>query len=256
MLTTPVAFASEDASHQQSLVTLNELEKYSDFMRSIDTMCDVGCGTGLDLEWWATRSILDDNENSISLDITCTGIDQLETLSVAKQYDNISYQRGDFEEPPIRKKAFDVLWCHDAFQYAINPLQTLKYFNEMLTPGGMLAIIVPQTTNLVYHKQEFDQMNFQYYNYTLVSLIHMLALSGFDCKSGFFLKKMEDPWINAVVYKSQTKAMDPCTTTWFDLMAADLLPESVESSIKKCGHVRQQDLVLPWLNKSYIDYSK
>ncbi len=256
MLQTPVVFSSAEESHNHSLETLSKLEQYQDFMRSIDTMVDVGCGTGLDLEWWATRTFMDDNDREIPLNIKCTGIDQHHALNIAQRYDNIVYQRKDFEEDPTKKHAFDVVWCHDAFQYAINPLQTLENFRHMLSPDGMLAMSVPQTTNIVYHKQEFDQRDFQFYNHTLVSLIHMLALNGFDCKSGFFQKKPEDPWINLVVYKSRVKPMDPRTTTWFELMETDLLPITAEDSIKKCGHVRQQDLVLQWLDRSNIAYNK
>jgi len=256
MLQNPISFTSIDASHNHSLDTLSVLGQYMDFMLSIDTMCDVGCGTGKDIEWWATRTILDDNDNSIPLDIKCTGIDTAPALTVAQRYPNIIYERRDFENEPVIKEKFDVLWCHDAFQYAINPFKTLSHFYDMLTPGGMLAIIVPQTTNIVYHQQEFNQVDGQYFNYTLVSLIHMLAVSGFDCKTGFFKKNIEDPWLHAVVYKSDISPMDPKTTRWIHLMEKELLPRSADNSIVKCGCVRQRDLVLPWLNKSNTDYSQ
>jgi len=256
MLNTPIAFSSDTESHNHSLQTLSELENHADFMLSIDTMADVGCGSGLDLAWWASRTVLDDDERNIPLDIKCIGIDQLKSLSIANQYTNISYQRSDIEAPPNKKANFDVLWCHDVLQYMINPLQVLGYFYDMLTPSGMLAVAIPQTTNIVYHKQEYNQMDFQYYNYTMVNLIHMLSMSGFDCKSGFFKKSFEDPWLHAIVYKSEFGPHNPRTTRWFDLLEKELLPESVERSIIKCGHVRQQDLVLPWINRSYTSFAE
>jgi hypothetical protein len=78
----------------------------------------------------------------------------------------------------------------------------------------------------------------------------MLALSGWDCKSGFFKKNSIDPWINAVVYKSAHKPMNPKTTTWYQLSEMKLLPDSAETSIFAHGELQQQDLVLPWLDHS------
>jgi len=256
MLVNPIVFSSENQSHAHALETLDMLGSYIDFMRSINTLCDVGCGSGKDLEWWATRTIDDDNNIAIPLDIKCTGIDILPKLTTESLYSNVSYEKRDFEKSPKQKAEYDVLWCHDAFQYAVNPLGTLKNFHKMLTKDGMLCIVVPQATNIVYHKQEFDQQNGQFFNYTIVSLIHMLAVSGFDCNAGFFKKNFEDPWIHAIVYKSKHKPMSPRTTTWFDLMEKGLLPASAEESINRCGYVRQRDLVLPWLDRSNRDYGQ
>lgn len=256
MLENPIAFGSADDSHRHSLETLNHLERYQDFMRSINTMCDMGCGEGYDLEWWATRTILDDEDNQVPLNINCTGIDLHHGLQIARLYKNVTYEHRDFEDPNIGNKRFDVIWCHDAFQYAINPFQTLKNFYNLLTPGGMLASAVPHNTNVIYHKQEFDQPDFQYYNYTLVSLIHILAVSGFECKTGFIKKEFEDPWIHAIVYKSEHEPMNPKNTSWWDLYERDLLPESAEQSLYKRGYLRQRDLVLPWLDRSMRDYGQ
>ena len=256
MLGNPISFSSDDASHTHSLDTLNLLAQYIDFMRSIDKLCDVGCGDGKDLAWWATRTIDDDDDEAVPLNISCTGIDVLPSCKPASTYKNIRYERHDFEMDPFKTNEYDVLWCHNAFQYAITPIATLANFNKMLKNDGMLGIVVPQTTNVVYHKQEYDQLNGQYFNHTLVSLIHMLALLGFDCKSGFFKKNFEDPWLHAIVYKSKHAPMDLRTTKWTDLLEKDLLPSSAEASINRCGYVRQRDLILPWLDKSNRDYGQ
>ncbi len=85
-----------EKSHAHSLETLNILYEYDDFMESINTLVDLGCGQGLDLEWWATRTTRDDNPKP--LNIKCTGVDILSSLPVAKKYPNITYQLLDFEE--------------------------------------------------------------------------------------------------------------------------------------------------------------
>jgi SAM-dependent methyltransferase len=254
MLEYPIVFGSSYESHQHSLNTLNALFEYDDFMQSIDSLVDLGCGEGLDLEWWATRETRDENPEPLNID--CVGIDVRPDLTVAREYPNIVYERQDFERPYKGNRKFDVAWSHNAFQYALDPFVTLRNVYNMLNPGGMFVLIVPQTTNMVYNQQAFEQLDGVYHNYTLVSLIHLLAVSGFDCHSGFFLKNPEDPWLHAVVYKSEHEPQDPRTTRWFDLMDLKLLPETAEKSINLCGHVRQKDLILPWLTKSMIDYSQ
>lgn len=242
------AFKNDQESHAHSLRTLEALFEYDDFMLSVQTLADMGCGSGLDLEWWATRTTRD--EQQMPLNIRCTGVDVTETLHMAQRYSNISFARADFESALITKSKFDVIWCHNSFQYAINPLQTLANWHGILNDDGMLVLILPQTTNIVNNKQEFVQLDQTFYHWTLVNLIHVLALSGFDCRDGFFQKNRNDPWLHAAVYKSQHQPMDPKTTTWYELCEKKLLPASGETGVFRHGFLRQEDLVLPWLDKT------
>jgi SAM-dependent methyltransferase len=247
-------FQSPQQSHAHSLQTLELLYEYDDYMESISTMCDMGCGTGLDLEWWATRTTRDDNPRP--LDIHCTGVDLNSRLDLKQQYRNMRFQKRDFENLGEEfDRRFDVIWCHDAWQYVIDPFQTLRHWWDHMNPDGMLVLIVPQSTNIEYNTQVFDQLDYCYYNWTLVSLMHMLATSGFDCSTGHFLKNPEDPWIHAAVYRSTNSPRDPRTTRWYDLVDAGMLPESAAASIRRHGYLRQRDLVLTWLDRHARSYA-
>jgi SAM-dependent methyltransferase len=247
-------FRNHEESHAHSRQTLDWLYEHDDFMASIDTLVDLGCGAGLDLEWWATRTTRD--ENPKPLDINCTGVDLADKLSVAHKHKNIVYQRNDFETQihTPKKKKYDVLWCHDAFQYVINPLETLKQWHSIAAPGAMLCLIVPQTTNIEYRNLSVIQ-NVGFHHYTLVNLIHMLAVSGWDCNAGFFLKRPDEPWLHAIVYRSDIGPQDP-KISWHKLADLGLLPESAVQSINKHGFLNQRDLVLPWLDKNLIWYGQ
>lgn len=248
-------FSSPESSHAHSLLTLNALYEYDDFMMSVKKIADLGCGAGLDLEWWATRTTRDDVPKP--LNITCYGIDLVESLPIAHKYRNIQFQRQDFEQPIVTdKKKFDVLWCHDAFQYVINPFDTLSNWWNVLDENGMLALILPQSVNMEFNTQAFDQRDGCYYNWTTVSLIHALAVSGFDCRDGFFRKEPDDPWLHAVVYKSNHAPMDPRKTSWYQLADLNLIPESATASVTKYGLVRQRDLTLPWVDGSLHWYGR
>jgi len=243
-------FKNLEDSHRHSLETLNLLSEYDDFMLSINSVADMGCGLGKDIEWWATRTTRD--ERAAPLDIKCQGIDILDSLPIARQYSNLTYQKVDFEDrvktPP--DQTFDILWCHDAFQYAVNPIQTLINWRNISSAGAMLAIIVPQTTNIHQRYFDFSQRDGCFHHYTIVSLIHMLALTGWDCRAGFFKKTPDDNFIHAVVYKSDQEPRDPKTTKWYDLANAGLLPDSAAQIVNSIGFLQQKELFLPWLDKS------
>lgn len=248
-----IKFRNPQESHQHSLEVLNELYHHADFMESVGSVVDLGCGTGLDLEWWATRTTQDDSPQP--LNIKCIGIDLHETLPIASNYKNISYIRGDFETLlSLNGKKFDVAYCHDAFQYVIDPFETLRLWRQLVNPNGMLVLTLPQTTNLEFNREAYDQPSGVYFNWTLVSLIHVLSVTGWDTAGGFFKKSPNDPWLHAIVYRSDSEPLDPKTTSWYNLAEKNLLPQSAISGINKCGYLRQRDLVLPWLDKSLISY--
>lgn len=244
-----MSFSTPGASHNHSLETLNQLYEYDDFMASIRSLVDLGCGSGEDLVWWATRTTRD--ESPLPLEIQCTGIDFYKQSPIKKHYDNITYLAQDFEEPiqPF-PGGFDVLWCHDSFQYAHNPLKTLSQWWHMSSPGAMLYLCVPITQR--FHRRQFDYYlnSGCFYHYSLVNLIYMLATTGWDCRAGFFKQEATQPWIHAVVYKSEHEPLDPKISTWYQLAEMKLVPESADRSIHARGHLNQQDLVLPWIDHS------
>jgi len=243
-------FKTTAQNNRPSLDILNALQEYDEFMESIDTLADLGCGLGADIEWWATRTTREDDPKP--LNIKCTGVDLLDQPFGPRKHKNVSYQCTDFEKNvdlPGNNK-FDVLWCYDAFQYCIDPINTLIRWRDITNDGGMLALTVPTSISVHHRQLAFTQQSGCYYHHTMVSLIHMLALTGWDCASGFFLQKPNDSWIRAIVYKSAQNPLDPKTTSWHTLRELHLLPKSAEESINAHNYLRQQDLVLPWLDHS------
>jgi len=246
-----MTFAHPEDSHLHSLHVLNRLYEYDDFMASIKTVLDLGCGLGDDLAWWATRTTRD--ENPQPLNIRCTGIDLAPELSLTSRHSNVFYQSGDFEDTiPAPPEGFDVLWCHDSFQYAHAPVATLSRWWHLASPGAMLYLAVPVTQRVHRGQLDYHLPSGSYYHYTMVNLIYMLATAGWDCRGGFLRQSPMDPWIHAVVYKSMHAPQDPKTITWHALSELKLLPESADRSIFAHNYLRQQDLVVPWLDHSLM----
>lgn len=243
------SFSSAETSHQHSLETLELFYQYDDFMMSIARVADLGCGQyAKDMIWWSTRYTRDE-DSPRWLKIKTTGFDVFESINVRQ--DNVGYQKADIEkEIAWGGEKFDVLWCHDTFQYLLNPYEALANWRKIAADDSMLVLIVPQTTNMQYNVQEFNMPNGHLYHHTLTSLIFMLGCAGWDTRAGFYKKEPGDKWLHIIAYNSKEKARDPRTTSWYDLADAGLLHDSAVKSINRYGLLRQQDLVVPWLDKS------
>lgn len=240
-------FKDRYASHEHSMRVLDLISMYDGFMDSLTVIADMGAGSGLDINWWATAETRDDPP--VPYNYVCYAIDK----DVSKLTDlpkNVHVIQGNFEDRLV-PRSIDVLWCHDAFQYALNPLATLKNWNAQMSTNGMLCLVVPQTSNYQYNRYMNRVYDGCYFNYNVCNLLYMLAVNGFDCKDSYMYKAPNDPWIHLAVYKTEVEPMDPATTRWYDLAEKGLLHDSLVASIEKYGHLRQEDIVLPWLDRDF-----
>jgi SAM-dependent methyltransferase len=240
---------------RHSLNILNQLREYDSFLDSLKTIADMGCGTGEDITWWATLETRDDPP--VPYNYKCFAVDRDEKkLASVPDLTNIAKINKDFTKSNIFPIKIDLMFAHDCLQYSTNPLETLKNWNGHMNGNGMLVLSVPQHSGVEYNRYYSRSYNGCFYHHTPVSLIYMLAVNGFDCRDAYLLKKFDDPWINLAVYKSDILPQDPNTTTWQDLVELGLLNPTVVESINKHGHLRQEEIVYPWLDKEnyYIDY--
>lgn len=245
-------FSSSQESHRHSLEVLNQLYDHDDFMDSIKSVADLGCGAGHDIMWWATLQTRDDvpvnhNYRCIALDRDIGTFD----YSAPK---NLKLVEGDFEKKAL-SGTVDVIWSHDSLQYAENPAAALRAWNQMLNPGGMCVIIVPRSVNIDLNRWNTLTYPGQPFSFTITNLIYMLAAAGFDCRDGMFMKKPNDPWLYSISYKSDHSPAKTTDTNWYELRDKMLLPESLDSSIQRYGYVRQQDLITRWVDQSITDWS-
>jgi SAM-dependent methyltransferase len=243
-------FANPHLSHDHSLEILNLLYGYDSFLDSLTVIGDMGCGSGLDAAWWATLETRDDppeprNYRVYAVDRTLNKIDD-----EIRATENIRWIEGNFEEYGILPELLDLVWAHDSFQFVTSPLNTLSVWNRQMNNNGMLVMALPQTINYAYNRLTFRTHSYSYYNYNISNLVYMLAVNGFDCSDAYFYKNVETDWIYLAVYKAEGP-MDPSTTSWFDLADKNLLHPSVVDSLNRYGHVRQEDIVYPWLDKDF-----
>jgi SAM-dependent methyltransferase len=245
----------QQSTKRHSLSVLELIQQYDTFLEGIKHVADMGCGAGEDIQWWATLT----NNNPIPepYNFNCFAVDKdaskLAQIPIRK---NLHKVNEAFDKQYLFPVQIELMLAHDSLQYSTNPLHTLKMWNEYMKTNGMLILSVPQHTGIAYDQQYSRGYNGCYIHYNPIMLIYMLAVNGFDCRDAYLLKKFQEPWIDMVVYKSDVLPMNPDTTTWFDLIDKELLHPSMVNSLNANGYLKQEEIVMPWLDKElyFIDY--
>jgi len=227
-----------------------QLELYEEFMDQLEIIADMGSGKGEHSHWWATRTKQDNTPRRY----TVVAIDDKVQLDNRHRASNIRQVRKDFSETGLQKNKVDLIWCYDTFQFATRPFDTLKHWWEIMREDAMLVLGIPQTTFIDdLARWQVYQPAGCYYSWNMVSLIHALAVSGFDCREGFLRQRRHDPMLWAAVYKSKHPPMDLASTNWYDLMEKKLLPTTADDCVMKIGFLRQEFLTVEWLDRQRYD---
>jgi SAM-dependent methyltransferase len=215
----------------------------------------MGCGTGEDAHWWATLENYEDPPQPYNFNVFAVDKDPGK-LAQVPALKNINKICDIYDKENLFPISIDLMWAHDSLNYSTDPLKTLRMWNSYMTTNGMLLISIPQYNGVEYNRYYSRTYNCCYFNYTPTSLIYMLTVNGFDCRDAYLLKKFGDPWIQMAVYKSDVPVMDPETTNWYDLADKNLLHPSIVTSINTHGYLKQEEIVMPWLDKEnyFIDY--
>ena len=245
-----MAFRNSYDSHDHSRGILDLIYGYDSFLDSLSVVADFGCGIGLDVEWWATLETRDDPPEP--RDYLVYAVDKENKIEPhIAELKNVKFIQADFEDDNILPRKVDLLWSHDSFQYATNPLQTLKNWNQQMNVNGMLVLSLPQNVHYNYNRIYNDSYNYSFYNHNIASLIYMLATNGFDCRDAYFYKNTNDPWLYAAVYKSNIAPLNPKTTSWHTLADLNLINDSALASLNSNNFVRSEDLITTWLDKDF-----
>lgn len=233
----------------------NQFREFDSFIESIDTLADFGCGQqGHDVDWWCSLTTRD--EEPSPLNIRVTGVDIHDHCAAAHEHKNARYLKHDIEKPFDSSWKFDLVWCHNTLQYLENPYRALCNWRDTVDDGGALILSVPQNIRLFGRTRLYDQTSHCIHNFTVIQLIHILSLAGWESRGGYYSLDMEEGWITALVYNTNEPVRHPRNTSWYDLAETGLLPHSLELGIEKYGYAREQDLMLEWIDRSKAQVKK
>jgi SAM-dependent methyltransferase len=243
-------FSNAYYSHQHSLEILNLIYGYDSFLDSLTSIADMGCGAGMDAQWWATLETRDNPPEPRNYKVYAVDRDtsQIEP-DVLSANPRIIPIEGNFEDRIVPVNV-DLIWTHDSFQYSKDPFNCLATWRNTLNENGMLVMAIPQDTYMLNNRLVVASHNNQMYSYNALNLMYMLAISGFDCKDAYFYRKENTPWLYAAVYASPHRPLDR-NSTWYDLAERQLINSSVIDTINKYGYAKLQEIVVTWLDKNF-----
>lgn len=243
-------FNSNHKSHEHSLYVLDLIYHYDSFLDSINTICDMGCGAGLDALWWANLTTRDDPPEPHNYRVMAVDRDTSRLDPAIKETSNIIVIERDFEDITLPTRV-DLVWSHDSFQYATNPYKTLCQWNKIMNDSGMLVLMVPEYSGTLNNRIVNRCYSHVLNHFNIVQLIHLLALAGFDCRDAYFYRK--DGWLYAGVYKIK-EPYDFRKTNLYQLVDDGMFSDSACHSIARFGYLRQEDIIYPWLDKNFYQY--
>ena len=243
-------FKNAFESHKHSLKTLNLLYEFDTFLDSLSVVADMGCGDGSDCLWWANLMTRDDPPEPHNYLVYAIDQDLTQLNAQAREHDRIIPIQGNFDTRIIPRKV-DLIWAHDSFHLSRDPLKTLAAWKETMSENGMLVLSIPQTTYFSSEENRIVVKNYshQYYNYNLLNLIYMLAISGFDCNDAYFYRDPGTPWLYAAVYASEHGPLEG-SPTWYDLSDRKLLSPSLINSVQRNGYAKLDEVIVSWLDKN------
>jgi hypothetical protein len=128
---------------------------------------------------------------------------------------------------------------------------------RVMTDYSLLFLSVPQSLDKEYNRLKTKFSQFDRVFYTLPILITHLAMAGWDCRGGYFLKEVNNRDICAVVkpMRDWKESNDPYELNMYDLMDRKVLPESTDDMIKAKGYFDETALMLKWMNGMLTDYN-
>ena len=241
-------FKNAHDSHQHSLDFLSLIYGYDSFLDGITAVADMGCGAGMDVNWWANLETRDDPPEPRNLLVYAVdrNIKQIEPDILTN--DRVFPIEGDIENRLLPRQV-DLIYAHDSFQYARNPMLCLKNWRDSMNINGMLLMAIPQSTYLLNNRLVIEQQNWNWFNHTILSLTYMLAASGFDCRDAYFYRQNNTPWLYVAVYAADV--VIPENPSWYNLADLNLLNDSMVKGLNKYGYLRLEDLTFQWLDRNY-----
>lgn len=232
-------------SHQHSLVTLNYLSMLDDYLSNIKDICVMGAGLGYDAVWWA--SLKSPHGRSYNFNVSAVEMSPPYGLQTVQ---GMQWYFEDFSL--VKLPPQDLIWCHNALHYSLNPIGTLFHWHNLLRNDGLLIVEIPYTLSISEHLQHnmvnVNMSSGVYHVYTMSSLIIQLASAGFDCRNAHFQFDRENKWLRAAVYK--TEDQPKLYNSLYELRETNRLPYCLDAKLNSIDNFNESDLVLEWIDRT------
>jgi len=184
-------------------------------LAGVRRVLDAGCGVGYQSKWFV------DN-----------GIPEVKSLDYEQRtiFEDLDFVEADIINAPFDDGYFDAVWSHHVIEHVSNPVLYLIKLRRLLNPTGQLWITVPQIDSVI----SSGHIN----SYTMSMLIYHLAIAGFNCKSGKFIKQRSH--LRAMVSPSalySPMSFEDADLTLVGLSEKDLFPDEIKRILVETGRV-------------------
>lgn len=130
---------------------------------------DIGCGKGSFLRaFQALRPAW-----------LCAGVEpSREEAALARRNGELEIHEGMFGAVPLERDRFDLVAIMHVLEHVRTPAETIRQMRDVIAPGGLLFVEVPNTTDL---NMFYDLLLFEHlYHFTPETLAWLLAREGFE----------------------------------------------------------------------------
>jgi len=120
--------------HPATSENQQNMEHYGKHMIQHTQVLDVGCGTGMLVNWLRGKGTSAKG---------CTVVQKEINIGKNRYGQDLPIELGDMHELPFGDGTIDAIHCKDVLEHAIAPYIALCEFNRVLKPGGFMLIVQP-----------------------------------------------------------------------------------------------------------------
>lgn len=224
------------------------------FDQSLNVL-DVGCGLGMQAEWWATRRPkLDNDKFGLKASTECHGVDLYP--ADGGLIDKFFFKQEDYHNMSYSNAQFDIVWSHFSLEYSPSPMKALAEWRRVCKDDGHLYLTVPCSFKKKFGRIHTDTKPGQQSWYTAPILINMLAYTGWLPKDSYFQVDFKKGVIRAIIAANpdQSTPLDPITTNIYELDERGLFDRWCSAMIHDRGMIDESNLVITWVTGTTLDF--
>jgi ubiquinone/menaquinone biosynthesis C-methylase UbiE len=199
-------------------------------------LLDVGCGPGSITSGLALRV---EPAPTIGIDPSESVIETARALARGGAARHLTFEVGNIYEPRFDKGSFDAIFAHQVLQHLRRPVEALRQFRHLLTPGGIVGVRDVDWGSVTFYPENQGMRRF-------LALYYDLARrNGGEPNAGRHLRHWfrEAGFVETLVTTSTVSYADPAATReWADTYAERTLHSSIADKSLEYGLASRSDL--------------
>jgi ubiquinone/menaquinone biosynthesis C-methylase UbiE len=199
-------------------------------------LLDVGCGPGSITAGLALRV---EPAGTVGIDASESVIETARSLAKARPAKHLTFEVGNIYEPRFPAESFDAIFAHQVLQHLRRPVDALRQFRALLTPGGVVGVRDVDWGSTTFYPENQGIRGF-------LALYYELARrNGGEPNAGRHLRHWfrEAGFVETHVTTSAVSYTDPAATReWADTYAERTLHSNIAEKSLEYGLATRSEL--------------